>query len=113
MVLIPGPCLATGQVAAAGDDAGGGGPSQAGLPEAVQDDAGHGADSARCYVYGFFYTCTCGTDSCVPVGLHDDCALVDALQSMRQIARALRIFAYQENLPIMVHCIHGEALAMK
>ena len=27
---------------------------------------------------------------------------------MRQIARALRIFAYQENLPIMVHCIHGE-----
>jgi hypothetical protein len=28
--------------------------------------------------------------------------------SMRQIARALRIFAYQENLPIMVHCIHGK-----
>ena len=27
---------------------------------------------------------------------------------MRQIARALRVFAYPENLPIMVHCIHGE-----
>jgi hypothetical protein len=69
--------------------------------------------SARCCVHGFFYTCTCGADSCVPVGFCDDCALVDALQSMRQIARALRIFAYQENLPIMVHCIHGEVLAMK
>lgn len=44
----------------------------------------------------------------VLVGCYGNMALVDALQSMRQIARALRIFAYQENLPIMVHCIHGE-----
>jgi Tyrosine phosphatase family len=40
----------------------------------------------------------------------DNSTHVDALQSMRQIARALRIFAYEENLPIMVHCIHGELL---
>lgn len=28
--------------------------------------------------------------------------------SMRQIARALRVFAYAENFPVMVHCIHGK-----
>ncbi len=31
-----------------------------------------------------------------------------ALQSMRPIARALRVFAHAENLPIIIHCIHGK-----
>jgi hypothetical protein len=28
--------------------------------------------------------------------------------SMRQIAKALRVFAYPENFPVIVHCIHGK-----
>lgn len=32
------------------------------------------------------------------------------LQSMRQIAKALRVFAYAENFPVIVHCIHGALL---
>lgn len=31
-----------------------------------------------------------------------------AAQSMRPIARALRVFAHAENLPIIIHCIHGK-----
>jgi protein-tyrosine phosphatase len=31
-----------------------------------------------------------------------------AAQSMRPIARALRVFAHAENLPIIMHCIHGK-----
>ena len=31
-----------------------------------------------------------------------------ATQSMRPIARALRVFAHAENLPIIIHCIHGK-----
>ena len=27
---------------------------------------------------------------------------------MRPIARALRVFAHAENLPIIIHCIHGK-----
>ena len=34
--------------------------------------------------------------------------LVVWLQSMRPIARALRVFAQQENLPCIIHCIHGK-----
>ena len=29
-------------------------------------------------------------------------------QSMRPIARALRVFADESNLPCVVHCIHGK-----
>ena len=30
------------------------------------------------------------------------------LQSQPQVARALRLWTHEENLPILVHCIHGK-----
>ena len=30
------------------------------------------------------------------------------LQSKDQVGRALRLWTHQENLPILVHCIHGK-----
>ena len=36
------------------------------------------------------------------------CHKLRALQSQREIAKALRVFTQEENLPVLVHCMHGK-----
>lgn len=36
------------------------------------------------------------------------CCKVHDLQSQKEIAKALRVFTQEENLPVLVHCMHGK-----
>lgn len=36
------------------------------------------------------------------------CCKSNGLQSQKEIAKALRVFTQAENLPVLVHCMHGK-----
>lgn len=40
--------------------------------------------------------------------VEQSCHKLHALQSQKEMAKALRVFTQEENLPVLVHCMHGK-----